>query len=120
MKGLIFDSAHFWIQVHDLPVGSLNMKVIQEIVFVAGEFVHNRAEHEDYEGGNFMRVRVKVDVTKPLSKGRKIGLCNGEESWMSFKYKRLPNLCYWCGRLTHHDKECSIWLKTKGSMRESD
>ena len=23
MEGLEFDSAHFWIQVHDLPVGSL-------------------------------------------------------------------------------------------------
>ncbi|XP_050249301.1 uncharacterized protein LOC126696657 [Quercus robur] len=66
--------------VHDLPVGNLNMRVIQEIVSVAGEFVHNRAEHEDYEGGNFMRVRMKVDVTKPLSKGRKIGLCNESEA----------------------------------------
>ena len=39
---------------------------------------------------------------------------------MSFKYECLLNLCYWCGQLTHHDKECSIWLKRKGSMRKSD
>ena len=52
----------------------LNMIVVQEIVFVAGEVVHNRAEHKDYEGGTFMQVRVKVDVTKPLSRGKKIGL----------------------------------------------
>lgn len=39
---------------------------------------------------------------------------------MSFKYERLPNLCYWCGQLTHHDKECSVWLTRMGSMRESD
>ena len=74
MKGFIFDSAHFWIQVHDLPVGSLNMRVVQEIVSVAGEVVHSRAKHKDYEGGTFMRVKVKVDVTKPLSRGKKIGL----------------------------------------------
>ena len=67
MKGLEFDSAHFWIQVHDLPVGSLNMRVVQDIVSVAGEVVNSRADNEDYEGGNFMRVRLKVDVTKPLS-----------------------------------------------------
>ena len=97
MKSLEFDSAHFWIQVHDLPVGSLNMRVVQDIVSVAGEVVNSRADNEDYEGGNFMRVRVKVDVTKPLSRGRKIGLRNGEESWASFKYECLPNLCYWCG-----------------------
>ena len=45
---------------------------------------------------------------------------NGEESWTSFKYERLPNLCYWCGRLTHHNKGCSIWLNRKGTLRESD
>ena len=67
MKSLEFDSAHFWIQVHDLPVGSLNMRVVQDIVSVAGEVVNSRADNEDYEGGNFMRVRLKVDVTKPLS-----------------------------------------------------
>ena len=93
MKSLEFDNAHFWIQVHDLPVGSLNMRVVQDIVSVAGEVVNSRADNEDYKGGNFMRVRVKVDVTKPLSRGRKIGLRNGEESWASFKYECLPNLC---------------------------
>ena len=96
------------------------MQVVQDIVSVAGEFVNSRVDNEDYEGGNFMRVRVKVDVTKPLSRGRKIGLRNGEESWASFKYKHLPNLCYWCGQLTHHDKGCSIWLNRKGTLRESD
>ena len=73
------------------------MRVVQDIVSVAGEVVNSRADKKDYEGGNFMRVRVKVDVTKPLSRGRKIGLRNCEESWASFKYEHLPNLCYWCG-----------------------
>jgi len=27
MKGLEFDSAHFWIQFHDLPFSSLNIRV---------------------------------------------------------------------------------------------
>jgi len=67
-----------------------------------------------------MWVKVKIDVTKPLCRGRKIGLSNGEESWVSFKYERMPNLCYWCRRLTHYDKECSTWLKRKGTLRKND
>lgn len=67
-----------------------------------------------------MQVRVFVDITKPLCRGRKIGLNNGEDSWVSFKYERLPNLCYWRGRLTHHDKECSLWSKQKGLIKEGD
>ena len=39
---------------------------------------------------------------------------------MSFKYERLPNHCYWCGNLTHMDKECSIWTKRKGALLEAE
>jgi len=96
------------------------MGVATDIVAAAGEVVGNEENNDDYEGSQFMRVRVSVDITKPLCRGRKIGLSNGDDSWVSFKYERLPNLCYWCGRLTHHDKKCSLWLKRKGSMKEGD
>ena len=38
------------------------------------------------------------------------------EGWVSFQYERLPNLCYWCGHLTHDDKECALWLRSKGTL----
>ena len=120
MKGLVFDSAHFWLQVHDLPISSLKLRVAQDIASVAGEVLNTGAEDEDYEGSQFLRVRVKIDITKPLCRGRKIGLSSGEEGWVSFKYERLPNVCYWCGRLTHHDRDCSVGLKRKGASREVD
>ena len=65
-------------------------------------------------------MRVRIDITKPLFRGRKIGLSTDEESWVSFKYEHLPNLCYWSSHLTHHDKDCSVWLKRKGSLRETN
>ena len=78
------------------------------------------AAEEDCESSHFVRVCVRIDITKPLCRGRKIGLSNGEEGWVSFNYELLPNLCYWCGRLTYYDKDCSIWLLRKGSMQGSD
>ena len=117
---MAFDRACFWLQVHDLPLGSLNMRVTKEIVSAAGEVVHSEESSDEYEGSNFVRVRMSLDITKPLSRGRKIGLSNREESWVSFKYKRLPNLCYWCGRLTHQDWKCSLWQRRKGTPREGD
>ena len=35
---------------------------------------------------------------------------------MSFKYERLPNICYWCGCLTHSDKDCDLWLDSEGTL----
>uniref|UniRef100_A0A2N9IZ60 Reverse transcriptase domain-containing protein n=1 Tax=Fagus sylvatica TaxID=28930 RepID=A0A2N9IZ60_FAGSY len=60
-----------------------------------------------------MRIRVVVDITKPLCRGRKIGLNKGSEGWFSFKHERLPNFCYWCGLLTHEEKDCNYWLKNQ-------
>ena len=30
---------------------------------------------------------------------------NGNKVWVSFKYERLPNICYWCSCLDHDDKD---------------
>ena len=35
---------------------------------------------------------------------------------MSFKYERLPNICYWCGQLSHDDKDCTLWLQSNGTL----
>lgn len=36
--------------------------------------------------------------------------------WVSFKYKRLPNLCYWCGQLTYDDRDCELWIDSEGTL----
>ena len=120
VKGLVFDNVRFWVQVHDLPLGSMNMQTASDIVSTAGEVILGSSDDEEFEGGNFMRVRVSIDITKPLSRGRKVEFSNGEVSWVSCKYERLPNLCYWCGRLTHQDWECSLWQNRKGVVPEKN
>ena len=35
---------------------------------------------------------------------------------MSFKYERLPNICYWCGCLNHGDRDCDLWVESEGSL----
>lgn len=42
------------------------------------------------------------------------------EEWISFKYECLPNLCYWCGRVTHDDKDYVLWQRSKGTMKLED
>lgn len=70
----------------------------------------------EMKGVNLMRVRVAVDVTKPLRRGRVITWDQGRERWALFMYKRLPKICYWCGHLSHDNKECQVWLSSKGDL----
>ena len=78
---------------------------------------------EDVDEGthkrSFMRVRVELDIRAPLCKGRKV-VMGDQDYWVSFKYEQLPNFCYWCGLLTHDEKECELWIRSKGSLLAAD
>ncbi|KAK7820360.1 uncharacterized protein CFP56_038980 [Quercus suber] len=78
--------------------------------------VINSSDESELKGGTFLRVRVRIDTTHPLCRGRKVTFEEGLERWVSFQYERLPNICFWCGLLSHDDKECEMWLKSKGSL----
>ena len=97
-----FNMVNFWVQVHEIPVRFRIQKIAEKICETIGT-VSRPADNTEVEGDGFIRVRVKVDVSKPLCHGRVISLENGRELWVSFKYERLPNLCYWCVCLTHMD-----------------
>ena len=55
-----------------------------------------------------------------LCRGKLITLENEKQVWISFKYERLPNLCYWCGRLTHDDKDYKTWIDSEGTLKLED
>ena len=117
MKEVEFKSCSFWIQVHDVPFKFLTPGTAVEV----GETIGTVSkQHDIFEivGGTFLRVRVEVDITRPLCRGRRVTFEEGVDRWVSFQYKWLPNLCFWCGMLLHDEKDCEVWLKSKGTLDE--
>lgn len=111
---LSFDSSTFWVQIHNLPFSLMTIEAAISLGETMG-VVPKPKDEAEMRGGQFMRVRVAVDVTKPLCCGRTITWDQGRDRWVYFLYERLPNLCYWCGLLSHDDKGCVVWLNSKGS-----
>lgn len=72
------------------------------------------------KGGNFMRVRVAMDITKPLCQGRKVTWNKSKKGWVFFLYEHLPNICYWCGHLSHNEMDCVLWLSRKWTLTMED
>ena len=118
VENLPFHKVDFWVQIHNLPVLSMKRKVAVAMGDYIGEVLPSSTQEEEASNGKYMRVRVRVEITKPICRGRKIGLGNGTEGWVSFQYERLPNFCYWCGIPTHGEKDCEEWLRTPENLRE--
>ena len=113
--GMQFNRITFWVQVHDIPIRFRTRKVAEKICGTIGT-VHEPAEGTATEGDGFIRVRVTIDMSQPLSRGKVISLESGKELWVSFKYERLSNLCYWCGSLMHDDKDYELWIENEGIL----
>jgi hypothetical protein len=110
---LWFSHVSFWVQIHNLPVRRMTEDSAAVIGKTLGQ-VERVADKEDERGSeNCMRVRIRLDVTRPLCRGRMIKMEEGKKSWATFRYERLPNFCYWCGCLDHAEKDCDVGLRQR-------
>ena len=112
---LEFKLCSFWVQIHELPFKFMSPETAVEIGETIGP-ISQSYDISKMKGGSFMHVQTTIDVLVPLCQGRRIMFDDKSEGWVEFQYERLPNMCYWCGMLTHDDKDCEVWLKSKGSL----
>lgn len=101
IRNINFTHSLFWIQLHGLPVKKLNVDIVETVGSIVSSHFKN-----DMIGGDFMRVRVRVDVSKPLCWGCRVVFEDGKEGWVAFRYEKLPNFYYWCGLVNHDDQDC--------------
>ena len=84
----------------------MNKAVGSSIGNKMGELIMVDAPKSGLAWGPFLRIRVNIDITKPLMRGKMIQIDDLEASWVAFKYESLPIFCYRCGVLCHQDREC--------------
>ncbi|XP_030936068.1 uncharacterized protein LOC115961187 [Quercus lobata] len=105
-KDLVFKWCPFWVQIYNLPLKHRTRETGLAIGASLGEVLEVDVADSGVQWGKCLCVRVKIDVTKKLIRGRKTKVEEGVDRWVLFKYERLPNFCYRCGLLEHDLKEC--------------
>jgi hypothetical protein len=96
----------FWVQVYNLPAGYMSKAVGQNVGNYIGEFLEYDEKNSSDFWRKFMRIRVMVDVRRPLVKTKKVKKKGDEGGVVNFKYERLGIFCYYCGLLGHTDDSC--------------
>lgn len=105
----------FWVQIHCLPFGFLNMNFAKIGDDHIGGFIEADTNKDRSLLGQFMRIRVNLDLSKPLRKKLKVTQGSVEVE-CDLMYERLPLFCFFHGRIGPVDKNCDTKLLNSTTM----
>ncbi|XP_042942840.1 uncharacterized protein LOC122277023 [Carya illinoinensis] len=124
-----FTKEEFWVQVFNMPFGCMTREIGMQVGNNVGKVVKVHVDQRGIGWGKFLRIRVEIDITKPLLRGIFISV-EGKQTWIQLRYERLPSFCFNCGTIKHTTQGCILsrneekqqygaWLRA-AAPRESD
>ncbi|XP_074342938.1 uncharacterized protein LOC141680674 [Apium graveolens] len=100
------NEVEFWVQIYDLPSGYMAEPVGEQLGNFFGSFVSYDLSNNESIWREYMRLRIKVDVRRPLKRKKKICKKDKTEVIVNCKYEKLGEFCFVCGLLTHTERSC--------------
>lgn len=89
------------MQIHNVPEKNLTPETSEMIGKSIGSVVQVAGTEDDGSGSEFLRIRVVIDLSKPFPRFCKLWADGKQIGWVSLRYKRISNFCYWGGRVIH-------------------
>ncbi|KAM6550863.1 hypothetical protein CsatB_000671 [Cannabis sativa] len=103
---IMLNKLDIWVQVFDLQPGCMSDSVLRNIAKVMGLFVESDPKNFLGVWRDYFRVRVTIDINKPLRRRMRLTKPDGTTFWATFKYERAPTFCFICGIIGHSERFC--------------
>lgn len=102
----------FWIQIHGLPSSFMSEAIGKQLGNFFGVYLSYDPNNNTSIWRESMRLKIKVDVRKPLKRKKKICRRDGSEVIVQCKYEKLGDFCFVCGLVTHTERFCRLKLES--------
>jgi hypothetical protein len=97
---------HVWVRIHDIPELYRQKKLITGLARNIGDVVQVDMNGPGQDSGDYVRVRVWLDVRRCLTRFVSLKPEGGAPIIMRVKYEKIPRFCGVCGLLGHVQEEC--------------
>ncbi|KAG8491552.1 hypothetical protein CXB51_014809 [Gossypium anomalum] len=114
-SAILLNFTEFWVQIHDLPSGLITKTMAMQF----GEFLGKLLEYDTFIPTlglkKFMRIRVRLDISNPLKRTKRIQIGKATTVYARFQYENLSLFCFICGKLGHDESYCPFCLRIEPS-----
>ncbi|KAF4381256.1 hypothetical protein G4B88_009584 [Cannabis sativa] len=106
---VVFHLMRVWIKLHHLPHEYFSISNGNLLGGLVGKVVNvDLEEDKPVLWDDFLHVQVDIDLNNPLVSGFFFDLVAGVKKWIQVKYDKIGIFYYFCGRLGHQRRGCSL------------
>ncbi|KAL4384962.1 hypothetical protein GQ457_15G018500 [Hibiscus cannabinus] len=101
IHGYSFLHMYIWVRIHNIPLSLMTATLDRVLGASIGKVIMTDTRLEDGNMGEFMRVHVLIDTSKPLHRCVVLSRPDAKASMCPLQYERLPLFCHGCGLIGH-------------------
>ncbi|KAK1613138.1 hypothetical protein QYE76_036811 [Lolium multiflorum] len=107
---VVFGGMHVWVQIHGIPELYMKQLVVDDLARRIGNVKEVQMFPKLFFEGNYVRIRVRIQITKPLPRFVSLTLPEGRRR-LAVKYEKVPFSVNDKGLIGHDHEECGdgVW-----------